>query len=390
MKKRIIKLMGLVMITGLVCAACTKKEEGNVPSQSETQIQQETETEIETVEPTQSQIIVPTEPTVELPVATDAQMALDNLNKTIETYMPGVVCWGDSLTLGAGSDIGYPDVLREYINSNILYDTGCEIPVIMMGVGGEDSATISARACGISMVIMDDFTIPAECTPVQIRFRTEEGRIVEPILQGDAGMEYVVINGIEGTLEYLPDVTGESGARLLYYFKRSTAGTETVNVSAGTKIETRGYLEYKDYLPIIFMGENGGFDSSDELIRQQMAIVENGTNKLRYIIIGITSGTQESRKDLEAAMQEQYGNQYINARKMLSTDGMNEMQIETTVFDKMMMDEGKVPGRLLSGDSVHLNEAGYRYLGKIVYDRMYELGYFKEIEEAANTYRSYK
>jgi hypothetical protein len=350
----------------------------------------ETDTEEESVTADATDAAIATTEALQetLAPATNKDEALDNLQKIIAEKISGIVCWGDSLTVGAGSDVSYPDELRELIQTNILEGTGCEIPVVMMGVGGENSYTIAARACGLPLMVTQDFTIPAECTPVQFTFRTVDGYIAEPTVYGDLGLEYVEINGVRGTLDYLPDVTGESGARLLYYFKRNDPG-EAVTVPAGTQILTRAYMEYKDYLPIIFMGENGGFADAQELIRQQMSIVDIGKNTDRYLIIGITSGTAADRQELETAMKEQYGRRYLNAREMLSSDGMSMMEVESTVFDQWMIDEGRIPGRLLS-DSVHLNEAGYRALGIMVYDRLMELGYFDEVIEAAEIYRQYQ
>lgn len=379
MKNKLFRAM-LLLAVSMICTSCGRFfAEGETPEntfeintgESETQVQSSGEKQTEKDEET----------------ASDAITALENLQKSIDTYIPGIVCWGDSLTVGAGSDVGYPDVLRELINSEITSDTGCEIPVVMMGVGGENSYTIAARAGGIPIIITTDVTIPAECVSVQINFLAEDGHVVEPMLQGDEGIEYVEMAGVRGTLEYLPDVTGAGGKNFLYYFKRSEAG-EAVNVPAGTVMYTRGYLEYKDYLPIIFIGENGGYSDYDELIRQQMSIVNTGRSNDRFLIIGLTSGTAQDRAELEKAMEERYGRQYLNARSMLSSDGMGMMEIETTVFDKMMIDEGKVPGRLLS-DSVHLNEPGYRALGYMVYERMKELGYFDEVLKAADEYRKF-
>lgn len=379
MKNKLFKAM-LALFVSLLCTSCGRfSTEEETPENTIEINTGASEAQVQTYEQIQTK--------TEAEPASDAMTALDNLQKAIDTYIPGIVCWGDSLTVGAGSDVGYPDVLRELINSEITSGTGCEIPVVMMGVGGENSYTIAARAGGIPIILSTDFTIPAECISVQIDFLTEDGHVFEPMLQGDEGVEYVEIAGVRGTLEYLPDVTGTGGKNFIYYFKRLEAG-EAVAVPAGTVMYTRGYLEYKDYLPIIFIGENGGYSGYDELIRQQMSIVNTGRNTERFLIIGLTTGTAQDRAELENAMEERYGGQYLNARSMLSSDGMGMMEIETTVFDKMMIDEGKVPGRLLS-DSVHLNEPGYRALGYMVYERMTELGYFDEVLKAAEEYRNF-
>lgn len=369
----------------LILGACTKHEPVQ-PSTPGTQPVTQEITETAAQQPMQEETTQL--PSIELPSATNLDMARDNLQKTIDEYIPGIVCWGDSLTLGAGSPVAYPDMLLQMINEEILAGTGCEIPVVNMGIGGESSATIAARACGMPMITVSDITIPAECVNVLINFRNTEGQIVEPMLYGTAGVEYVEICGVKGTFEFLPDVAGQSGGNYLYYFKRSEPG-EPVTVPAGTQILTKGYQQYKDYLPIIFMGENGGFSDSAQLIRQQQSIAAAGENKGRYLVIGITSGTAAERAQLEADMQAQYGNRYLNARAIMSAEGAAIAEIETTIFDQWMTDEGKVPGRLLS-DSVHFNEAGYRALAKVIFNRLGELGYFDEVTEAADLLRSLK
>lgn len=330
---------------------------------------------------------IATKETVELnlPPTDDKEVARANLQAVIDAYIPGIVCWGDSLTVGMGGNASYPNVVRQMINEEILSGTGCEIPVINMGIGVEDSATITARACGMPMTTLEEFTIPAQCVNVQFNFRNEEGQIPEPIIHGTTGIEYVEICGVQGTLEFLPDVAGVSGGKFLYYFKRSEAGEE-VKVPAGTKILTSGYMEYKRYLPIILMGENGGYTDVEQLMRQQVSIINASENSKGYLIIGLTTGTAAEREPMEIAMQEKYGENYLNARQIISKDGAALAEIETTVFDQWMTDEGRIPGRLLS-DSVHFNEDGYRVLGMLVYNQLKELGYFDEIIKEVQNYR---
>ena len=60
-------------------------------------------------------------------------------------FLPGIICWGDSLTYGEeGDGVSFPQVLRERIAAELL-----EIPVINMGASGEDSITIAGRGGGI-------------------------------------------------------------------------------------------------------------------------------------------------------------------------------------------------------------------------------------------------
>ena len=59
--------------------------------------------------------------------------------------IPGIVCYGDSLTYGSGGEgVSYPSVLEECLRKNRIY-----IPVVNMGIGGENTVTIAGRAGAI-------------------------------------------------------------------------------------------------------------------------------------------------------------------------------------------------------------------------------------------------
>lgn len=49
--------------------------------------------------------------------------------------IPGIVCFGDSLTFGSGGDgVSYPSVLEENLERDRIY-----IPVSNLGIGGENT-----------------------------------------------------------------------------------------------------------------------------------------------------------------------------------------------------------------------------------------------------------
>jgi hypothetical protein len=154
-------------------------------------------------------------------------------------------------------------------------------------------------------------------------------------------------------------------------------------VKAGTEIITSGSTQYLDYISVIFIGQNGGYDDVDELIEQQRAIIDHQemseVNQGKFIIVGLHTGTAAGRSGLEKAMQAEYGDQYINLREYMSTSGLQDAGIEATDEDKEMMAEGMTPSSLLS-DTVHFTEDGYKLIGNLIYERMDELGYFDEIK----------
>lgn len=173
-----------------------------------------------------------------------------------------------------------------------------------------------------------------------------------------------------------------------YYFTRREAG-ESVEVPTGTEIETYGATHYLTYLPVIYIGTNGGYDNPEDLIKQQRAIInhyeENGES---FIVVGIHIGTAEERAELEEAMTQEYGDKYINLREYMCTCGIDDANevldagIETTEQDKEMIEEGKTPASLMKEDELHFTAYGYELIGNLIYKRMNQLEYFDELQQA--------
>lgn len=141
-------------------------------------------------------------------------------------------------------------------------------------------------------------------------------------------------------------------------------------------------------MTVVFIGENGGYTDSADLIRQQKAIIGHQVaNRDRFIIVGSHTGTAQERAESEAAMEAEYGSHYINLREYMSSRGISDgkeilgAKISATKRDKQMMGQGMTPESLLS-DTVHFNRYGYGLIGHLIYGRMEELGYFEEIKAA--------
>lgn len=318
--------------------------------------------------------------------------AHETLQSKFSTYLPGIVCWGDSLTAGAGGNgMTYPMALASRIRENLVEKFDAEqmanssgrqyligfhqysletVDVVNMGVGGENTGTILGRNGAIPFVVEDGFTVPADSAPVEIHFKSRNGKNVAPLRQGEKGLEFVSINGIEGALS----IEQESGTseKYAYYFSRNSAG-ESQHVEAGTEIITSGSTQCLNYIPVIFIGQNGGYDDAAELIAQQRAIIGHqkmdGANQGKFIIIGLHTGTAAARSELETAMRTEYGDQYINLREYMSKDALRDAGIDATAEDKEMMSAGMIPKSLLS-DGVHFNECGYELIGNLIYERM--------------------
>ena len=334
----------------------------------------------------------------------------------IAALLPGIVCWGDSITAGAGSSnttiatssgidltaLGssvnggnYPTVLSNLIRSRVAPG----IPVSNCGVGGETSAVISARAMTETyfLYVGEEVSVaPAGSVVINIEQYSSTGRLgilrqgngdvvnAVSIVGKDAdGNEVTVTGNItvalrEGVTESIYTCPYTD---LVYTFTRTDNGTSVVTLPKEAKIVTRCSYAYDGDLCIIFMGENGGYSSVEELIKQQREILEACDSTEKFIIIGLSSGTETERAEMENAMREYWGNHYFSAREELSSAdalrfaGFSDEEIESVASDIKV---GRV-STLLLHDRVHLNAVGYALLANAVFDKMAELGYFDAI-----------
>jgi len=311
---------------------------------------------------------------------TDEASALD---EAIREYLPGIVCWGDSLTVGAcGDGVTFPRILKQRLTALGLRN---KVDVINAGVGGESSATIATRS-GAYELCAHEFTIPADTEPVELRFYSMVRYVTYPLIQGDGYFNPVTIAGVKGTIDSTHDAYL---SRNKYYFTRSEPGEE-VKVEKGTPIVTYASENFRDYLNIVFIGTNGGYTGTGTLIKQQKAILERSTGqKDRYLVIGlfeksVEKVSVETFMEYEAKMAEEYGDRFINLREYLITDGLKDAGIEPTEEDLERIGQGLVPPSLMDDDLLHLNATGYALLGNLIFDRMEQLGYFDEIKAAMN------
>ena len=300
-------------------------------------------------------------------------MAQECVSNQESKRLPGIVCWGDSLTYGAhGNGATYPLTLEAMIKENL--NLPYHVPVMNMGVGGETSITILGRNGAIPYVLSEPVTIPADCTTVDVCYTSKEGQKVAPLRQGKAGVNPVTIGGIEGTLS----ITQEThvSKEFSYQFTRTTPG-ESKTVPAGTVIVTDASDKYLDYLPVIYIGQNGGYADFADLIHQQRAILEHQiANQDRFLIVGMHTGNAESRAALEQAMVEEYGEKYLNLRAYMASDAMADAGLTPTEEDLQLMAKGSTPYSLMVPDHCHFNSTGYQLIGKLIFRTMSALGYF--------------
>lgn len=305
--------------------------------------------------------------------------------------LPGIVCWGSSIMYGS---YGKGKSIEKTIESHMMSDE-CYIPIVNLGVPRESTQTIMARA-GATKVTVDEFTIPKGIEAVDVTFMTSDKSKILPLKYNqrcDGGMRNVTIGGVEGVLE-MDDETS-SFEDPLYTFTRKDVGEE-VKIKKGTQIISESMTEYKDYIPVICMGESGLWDNDPKkLIQQQQAVLNTSNNKDKFVIIGLfSSPMQETDLDLEEdeqkelvlkrskqldkALQEHWGDHYVNIRELLCSDTalkkLEKAGVEVSDEDKADMAKGIVP-KVLKTDQYYLNGYAYDIIGDAVYEKLVKLGY---------------
>ena len=335
------------------------------------------------------------------------QLAYEADMDTVSDYLPGIVCWGDSLTTGSSGNVSYPSTLQKYIDTYLcdIYDFRStiqnaedysrldwdeytvSIPVVNMGAGQEDSATILGRGGVTPYVVGADFEIPGETESVAITLKSADGKTVSPLTAGNAGVNPVTIDGVKGTITLTSE--GQGWGLTSYQFTRLEAG-EPVSVAKGTQITTACADEYRDYVHIVWLGTYGDFTNPEKLVSDTRQLLSRQANNPdRYLVLGPctirgswTNADTATLNAIDSAMLQAFGNHYINVRKYLMVDGLTDAKITASKEEKLIIQQGRVPTSFRSNASgADLNGTAYKLIGKLVYERMESLGYFDEIRQ---------
>lgn len=280
-----------------------------------------------------------------------------------------IVTWGDSLT-AAGS---YQQTLGELSGWQIING----------GVGGEDSINIAARSGAVYVYLQNAVTIPGNGSEVEIGTVSDSGlRAVTPSGnvvalswlrrgQGNATINPVTIEGIECIIRWSGSSSNDPSGK--YFLRRLATSEEDYTTSVNTPIYTNAMRAYRDPgALVIWMGQNGGWSSPNELISQIKAVIDFVACH-NYIVVGLHTGTAVSRQALEEASQAAFGHRYFNFRKYTVDRALRDMGITPTSADLLAMEEGKCPPVLMT-DGVHLTTAAGNQLGKILFQNFKLIG----------------
>ncbi len=288
----------------------------------------------------------------------DVRHDVDIINGRAQT----IVCWGDSLTQGAGSGGNpYPKMLKDLLGDRFI--------VINAGVGGEVTNTIAARQGSLPMRLKTAITLPSDTRRIPLNISTVNGD-VRPLLQGgEDTINPCYLDGEKCVMTY------DDGK---YYIQRAEPAEKVRTIPMSTAIVTNYAKMYKkpDIL-ILRIGTNGIFQNVDEYIKQIDRMIRfSGAQK--YLIIGMHGApsrymTSTELKPYEDAMEDRYGLNFLNWRLYASSNAIYDAGITPNSESLSDMENGYVP-RQLRSDLIHLNVQGYTILSKKIKSRLEELG----------------
>lgn len=280
-----------------------------------------------------------------------------------------IVCWGDSLTYGTGA----ANLAAGSYPARLAQMTGRKVWIC--GYPGDTSVEIAGYQ-GAMPLMVEPVTIP-EAGSVEVTlydaYRSSDTPFRFPAIAEQTGVNPVVIAGVEGQLD-LSAASNASGRT--FRFTRTEEGA-AVRVAYPTPLITACSRDRKDGIAIIWVGTNGGFDSTAEWCEQiERMVSAQGTADPRYIVVGLLQGTAGNRASHERQQLNAFGKHFFNARAYLAARGLADNGMTPTAADAEAIAKGTVPPSLFH-DAVHLNDAGYFSLATGIYLHGQALGYWK-------------
>lgn len=272
---------------------------------------------------------------------------------------PDIVCWGDSMTAGAGGGgTTYPGVLAT-LTGRTVHNAG---------VGGETSVSICARSGATPYICnVSGGVIPAS-GGVTITFEPINGQVPAPLLQNIAQETPRMpgsLAGVPGTISYSGPTPINDGSGV-YTFTRTTAGS-AVTADRPTPYYTDWSWDRRNDVWIIWIGQNGPSETRAHTDAAAMIQHMQALEK-RFLVIPKPTSTDAD----DSAWFELYGRRVVMARKYLVDYGLEDAGITPTAQDLTDISNGVVPTSLRY-DAVHWTADGYTILANLIHKRMQEL-----------------
>lgn len=280
-------------------------------------------------------------------------------NQAYGLYENGYInCIGDSLTAGTGGK-PYSVHLNKMLDTKYNGRFFCN----MLAVGGENTTTILGRVSAMPYQLAESIILPANTDKVEAHLISSwNGSNVTPLIQGDVGIQFIIINGIKCKL---------SLDNKKYYINRIDNGSTPITLPQGEVITTQAFYQSRyPYANIIWIGTNGGWKDADDLVEQINTVVNTYRSK-EYCVLGIHfTAYKDKWSILESSMRRKFGSHFCNSRLYLSTNAMYDLELTPTNEDLSAMNNGECPPSLMS-DGVHLNDNGYKAIATLIYRNIF-------------------
>ena len=293
--------------------------------------------------------------------------ALGKIDSHIGESPDSIVCWGDSLTSGAGATTGggWVTMLKNRLNTD-----GYNYSFYNRGVAGDNCNNIMNRM-GAVPIYIKPFTMPEKNESnvwTEIKFYDTAFGSVKYQFPDDstAGIRPCQLNKIQ----YGDSRIANSNGKYIWY--RTDNGEEIV-------FDKPVYLTFdnqklNDQITIIWCGTNDINQSAEYIIERQKAMVDYlKTDK--YIIIGLTCDIRHDVKSYNAEMAKVWGRKFLDVQKYLVEFGLSDNALTATADDESKIAEGLIPRQLMISDQIHFNEYGYKAIANCVYQYLKNEGY---------------
>jgi hypothetical protein len=92
----------------------------------------------------------------------------------------------------------------------------------------------------------------------------------------------------------------------------------------------------------------------------------------KYVIVGSVTGDESTLQPYEKAMEDKFGDRFINFREYLISDAYDNYEIKLNSKDIAAIRQGSVPPSLIMNGS-KLTDQGSKILADLIYHRLRQL-----------------
>lgn len=295
-------------------------------------------------------------------VVLPANVLSNLIDMVTANFLPSqeIVCWGDSMTAGAGgSGTTYPGVLAAALGRTVA----------TRGVGGQGSAAIATRQGGLPMLVtVESNQIPASGS-VAVTDRSQT-----PITNQGPSSFSGVLAGVPGILAAS---TEDGGATYAYTFSRSDPG-DVVSCPPESQFVFDYATAGAAQTAIIWSGRNDAKATRANIrdIRDHiLAMVDHLTvRQKRFLVVSICnggaaegsgSGTYTQIAAANAELAETFGDHFVDLRSYMVNQAIHDAGLTPTGDDTTDMAADGIP-LSLRNDGIHFNAAGYTQVGQFL------------------------